>query len=74
MPGAERILKASSNEADTVLDPFCGCGTTIAVAERLNRNWVGIDITHLAINLIKVRLLDRFEGKASYKVIGEPVS
>lgn len=70
----ERIIRCSSKEGDTVLDPFCGCGTTIAVAERLNRNWIGIDITHLAINLIKVRLLDRFEGKASYKVIGEPVS
>lgn len=70
----ERIIRASSAEGDTILDPFCGCGTTIAVAERLKRNWIGMDITHLAINLIKVRLLDRFEGKASYKVIGEPVS
>jgi len=70
----ERIISASSNEGDTVLDPFCGCGTTIAVAHRLQRRWVGIDITHLAINLIKVRLLNRFEGNASYKVIGEPVS
>lgn len=69
----ERIIKASSNEGDLVLDPFCGCGTTINVAQRLNRNWIGIDITHLAITLIKNRLQDAFEGKAVYKVIGEPV-
>ena len=45
----ERIIQASSNEGDIVLDPFCGCGTTITVAERLKRRWLGIDITHLAI-------------------------
>ena len=72
----ERIIKSSSNEGDTVLDPFCGCGTTIAVAQRLNRKWIGIDITHLAIGLIKSRLRDAFgEGvKETYKVIGEPVA
>ena len=72
----QRIIKASSNEGDTVLDPFCGCGTTIAVAHRLNRKWIGIDITHLAIGLIKSRLRDAFgEGVSdSYRVIGEPVS
>jgi DNA modification methylase len=70
----ERIIKASSNEGDTVLDPFCGCGTTIAVAQRLNRPWIGIDITHLAITLIKHRLKDSFGDNAAYKVIGEPVS
>lgn len=52
----ERIIKASSKEGSWVLDPFCGCGTTVAVAEKLNRKWVGIDITALAINLIKHRL------------------
>jgi len=56
----ERIIKASSKEGDLILDPFCGCGTTVAVAEKLKRNWVGIDITHLAINLIKRRLHDQF--------------
>jgi site-specific DNA-methyltransferase (adenine-specific) len=56
----ERIITASSNEGDWVLDPFCGCGTTIAMAEKLKRNWVGIDITTLAINLIKHRLYDHF--------------
>ena len=70
----ERIIEASSNEGDTVLDPFCGCGTTIAVAERLHRKWIGIDITHLAIGLMKHRLEVAFEGKAEYDVIGEPVS
>jgi len=70
----ERIIKASSNEGDTVLDPFCGCGTTIAAAQRLKRRWIGIDVTHLAITLIKKRLWDSFEDRAEYKVIGEPVS
>ncbi len=70
----ERILKASSNEGDLVLDPFCGCGTTIQVAQRLNRRWIGIDITHLAIGLIKKRLSDAFgeEIRGTYEVIGEP--
>ena len=70
----ERIIEASSNPGDTVLDPFCGCGTTIAAAQKLNRRWIGIDITQLAITLIKKRLADSFEGKASFEVIGEPVS
>jgi site-specific DNA-methyltransferase (adenine-specific) len=48
----ERIIKASSNEGDVILGPFCGCGTAIAVAERLHRRWIGIDITHLAIALM----------------------
>jgi len=69
----ERILKASSNEGDLVLDPFCGCGTTINVAERLNRRWIGIDITHLAIALIKNRLHDSFATElCHYEVIGSP--
>jgi len=56
----ERILKASSKEGDWILDPFCGCGTTVAVSEKLKRNWVGIDITTLAINLIKYRIKNQF--------------
>ena len=48
----ERIIAASSNEGDTILDPFCGCGTAIASAQRLNRRWIGIDVTQLAVNLI----------------------
>ena len=57
----ERIIKASSNEGDTVLDAYCGCGTTVAVAERLKRNWIGIDITYQSISLILKRLEDSFE-------------
>jgi hypothetical protein len=56
----ERIIKASSNEGDTILDAYCGCGTTIAVAERLKRNWIGIDITYQSISLILKRLEDSF--------------
>jgi site-specific DNA-methyltransferase (adenine-specific) len=70
----ERIIKAGSNEGDVVLDPFCGCGTAISVAQRLKRRWIGIDVTHLAIGLIKKRLADAF-GPAvrdTYEVIGEP--
>lgn len=75
----DRIIRASSNEGDTVLDPFCGCGTTIASAQRLNRHWIGIDITHLAITLIKHRLATAWSQypsdlKPKYKVIGEPES
>jgi site-specific DNA-methyltransferase (adenine-specific) len=71
----ERIIQASSNEGDLVLDPFCGCGTAIAAAEKLGRRWCGIDITHLAINLIKWRMGNVFglEPKRDYKVVGEPV-
>ena len=72
----ERIILTSSDEGDLVLDPFCGCGTAGAVAQRLKRRWVGIDITHLAVNLIKTRLRDHFGDAVqnTYKVIGEPVS
>ena len=72
----ERIIKASSNEGDIVLDPFCGCGTAVVAAQRLNRRWIGIDITPLATNLIKTRLTDIFgpEVRKSYEVIGEPTS
>ena len=69
----ERIISASSNEGDVVLDPFCGCGTAVAAAERLNRRWIGIDITHLAITLIRHRLHDSFgEDLRPYEVVGEP--
>jgi hypothetical protein len=68
------ILELSSNEGDLVLDPFCGCGTAIDAAEKLKRRWIGIDITHLAITLIRGRLADTFGGNASYEVFGEPVS
>jgi site-specific DNA-methyltransferase (adenine-specific) len=70
----ERIIQASSSEGDIVLDPFSGCGTAVAAAQKLNRRWIGIDITHLAIALLKYRLKDAFgilEGE-SYQVVGEP--
>jgi len=70
----ERIIKTSSNEGDVVLDPFCGCGTAIVAAQKLGRQWIGIDITHLSISLMKYRLKDSFhlEPKKDYWVIGEP--
>ena len=70
----ERIILASSNEGDVVLDPFCGCGTAVAAAEKLKRQWVGIDITHLAVALMKNRIKTMFNidpGK-DYDVVGEP--
>lgn len=72
----ERIIAASTKEGDTVLDPFCGCGTTIAAAHKLKRRWIGIDITHLAIGLIKHRMRDAYGSgvEKTYKVIGEPTT
>jgi site-specific DNA-methyltransferase (adenine-specific) len=58
----ERILSASSNPGDVVLDPFCGCGTTVHAAQKLGRQWIGIDVTHLAIGLIEKRLRNAFPG------------
>lgn len=69
----QRIIEASSKEGDLVLDPFCGCGTAIAVAERLHRRWIGIDITHLAITLMRHRLSNAFGNQLSpYEIIGQP--
>lgn len=70
----ERIIKASSNKGDIVLDPFCGCGTTIAASEKLGREWIGIDITHLAINLIKDRIYGLYKKlpNVDFEVVGEP--
>ncbi len=72
----DRIIAASSNEGDVILDPFCGCGTTIASAQKLKRRWIGIDITNLAIGLIRHRLDDAHGEtiRETYEVIGEPVS
>ena len=70
----ERIVRASSNEGDVVLDPFCGCGTTIAAAQKLGRHWIGIDITQLAISLIRYRMGDSFGKDCRFEVIGEPTS
>ena len=70
----ERIVRASSNEGDVVLDPFCGCGTAVVAAHKLGRQWLGIDITHLAVALMKNRLKTAFDLDAGqdYEVIGEP--
>jgi DNA modification methylase len=68
----ERIISVSSNPGDVVLDPFCGCGTAVDAAQRLGRQWIGIDITHLAINLIKVRLGSAYGPDIKFDVIGEP--
>ncbi|MFH1890909.1 MAG: DNA methyltransferase [Candidatus Kuenenbacteria bacterium] len=69
----ERIIKASSKKGDWILDPFCGCGTTVATAEKLDRNWIGIDITVLAINLIKKRIKEHFDlGNKQILVDGLP--
>ncbi len=65
----ERIIKASSNEGDTILDAYCGCGTTVAVAERLKRKWIGIDITYQSISLILKRLEDSFGKKVLKKIM-----
>jgi adenine specific DNA methylase Mod len=67
----ERLISASSNEGDVVLDPFCGCGTAVHAAQKLGRQWIGIDITHLAISLIEKRLKDAFPG-ITFDVIGTP--
>jgi len=69
----ERIIRAGTNEGDVVLDPFCGCGTAVAVAEHLKRRWIGIDVTYPAIDLIRQRLQDSFKGElAPYEEIGIP--
>jgi adenine specific DNA methylase Mod len=70
----ERIVRASTDEGDLILDPFCGCGTTIMAAQELKRRWIGIDITHLAISLIRSRLKEiRVLANKDYKIVGEPV-
>ena len=72
----ERIVTVSSNPDEVVLDPFCGCGTTVDAAQALGRRWIGIDITHLSIGLIKHRLVDRYgpEIAKTYRVVGEPTT
>jgi site-specific DNA-methyltransferase (adenine-specific) len=68
----ERIIEVSTNKGDIVLDPFCGCGTTIHAAQKLGRQWIGIDVTYLAINLIKRRLKDAFGKDAQFEERGQP--
>lgn len=67
----ERIVAVSSSPGHVVLDPFCGCGTAIAAAQKLGRQWIGIDVTHLAIALQRYRLGQMFPG-IQFRVIGEP--
>ena len=71
----ERIISTSSNENDVVLDPFCGCGTAVHAAEKLKRQWIGIDITHLAVSLIEKRMKEAFPylaEKDAFEIIGTP--
>ncbi len=71
----ERIITSSSNPGDVILDPFCGCGTAVAAAEKLRRRWLGIDVTHLAVALMKSRLKTAFNlvPERDYLVHGEPL-
>jgi site-specific DNA-methyltransferase (adenine-specific) len=68
----ERIIAASSNPGDVVLDPFCGCGTAVDAAQKLGRRWIGIDVTHLAIGLIEKRLREGYGDAVDFETIGVP--
>ncbi len=68
----ERMIQASSSPGDLVLDPFCGCGTTVCAAQKLGRRWIGIDITHLAVHLMRSTLRDMFGDNVKYQVVGVP--
>lgn len=68
----ERLINSSTNPGDVVLDPFCGCGTTIHAAQKLGRRWIGVDVTYLAINLIKRRLRDAFGEEIEFEEKGQP--
>lgn len=72
----ERLIRLTTEPGDVVLDPFCGCGTTVAAAQRLERAWLGIDITHLAVNLIRHRMMESFTDGSGveFEVVGEPIS
>jgi site-specific DNA-methyltransferase (adenine-specific) len=67
----ERIIAASSNPGDTVLDPFCGCGTAVDAAQKLGRQWIGIDVTHIAIGMIEDRMRSGYPG-IQFETIGVP--
>lgn len=74
----ERIIEASSNEGDIVLDPFCGCGTTVHAAENLDRKWIGIDISQFSAGLVRNRIINSFEHKqfsrTDIHIIGCPLT
>ena len=68
----ERIIAASSNPGDVVLDPFCGCGTAVDAAQKLGRRWIGIDVTHLAVGLIEKRLREGYGDGVEFETVGVP--
>lgn len=70
----ERLIRLTTAEGDVVLDPFCGCGTTVDAAQKLGRRWVGIDVTYIAIDLITKRLQDRYKEEidGTFQVAGIP--
>jgi hypothetical protein len=68
----ERIIRSSSNPGDVVLDPFCGCGTTVIAAQTLARRWIGIDITYIAVDLMRRRLEDAFGRELDFEIDGIP--
>ena len=71
----ERIIRCSSDEGDTVFDPFCGCGSTLHAAEQLNRSWIGIDISRFSVGVVKSRLTESFAGIAgNIQVSGIPTT
>jgi DNA modification methylase len=70
----DRIIRASTRPGDVVLDPFCGCGTAVASAQRLGRRWIGVDVTYLAIRLIRKRLQDAHPEGVRYRMEGAPTS
>jgi site-specific DNA-methyltransferase (adenine-specific) len=67
-----RIIHLTTESGDVVLDPFCGCGTAVTAAQAAGRQWIGIDVTHIAVNLVRTRLRDRFGEMARFAVVGEP--
>jgi site-specific DNA-methyltransferase (adenine-specific) len=70
----ERLIRLTSNEGDVVLDPFCGCGTTVEAAQHLRRQWIGIDVAYHAIRVIENRVHNEFKGTAKFEVMGIPVT
>jgi DNA modification methylase len=70
----ERIISTSSEPGAVVLDAFCGCGTAVSAAHKLNRRWIGIDITYLAIQVIAKRLAEEYPGQVAYELVGAPVT
>lgn len=70
----DRIIQSSSEPGDVILDPFCGCGTTVESAHRAGRRWIGVDVAYHAVRVIEGRLEDKFRGTARFEVFGMPVS